>query len=175
MDKRQVGILLLVLGGGGLLFSLNMETSVSTDFGRVNNIGLMKDQQNYLLLSAVAAISGLLLFIFSGHGQASSVLSGDATGNLRACPTCAESIKAQAIKCRFCGADVEPMPAQEAFESDAQAELTASDLENLKAFYGIVQEGDRYSYKGFKARTLGEVVLHARKQRLSEELLDART
>jgi hypothetical protein len=42
----------------------------------------------------------------TGYPPAPSQVSADGT---RACPFCAEDIKAQAVKCRFCGSDVEPL------------------------------------------------------------------
>lgn len=57
------GLLLLiaVAGGGTALF---MDTSVETGFGsRVNNLGLMKDQQNYLMVCGVMAIIGTILIV----------------------------------------------------------------------------------------------------------------
>lgn len=44
----------------GVLF---MDTSVDTGYGRVNNIGLMKDQQNYLMVCGVLAVVGAILLI----------------------------------------------------------------------------------------------------------------
>jgi hypothetical protein len=46
-----------------------MDTSVPAgDFGRVNNIGLMRDQQNYLTLAGVGLIASLLMIIFGRRG-----------------------------------------------------------------------------------------------------------
>lgn len=58
-----LGIALLVLGALGLMFALSMDTSVSAGFfGRVNNIGLMNDKQNYII-AAVVLIAGLLMAV----------------------------------------------------------------------------------------------------------------
>jgi hypothetical protein len=56
-----VGVLLLILGGIGLIYAFNMETSVETAFGAVNNIGLLNERQTYLILSGGASLVGLLL------------------------------------------------------------------------------------------------------------------
>lgn len=57
----RVGVLLLILGGIGLIYAFNMETSVETAFGAVNNIGLLNERQTYLILSGGASLVGLLL------------------------------------------------------------------------------------------------------------------
>lgn len=62
---KGLGTLILFAGVAGLLFALNMDTSVSTGFGSVNNLGLMNDKQNYIIVSALAIIVGLLMIILS--------------------------------------------------------------------------------------------------------------
>src|SRR6476619_5935030 len=64
-----IGWLVLVLGIIGIVFALNMDTSVDASdpfggsTGRVNNIGLMNDKQNYLIASSVAAVLGGILLV----------------------------------------------------------------------------------------------------------------
>lgn len=113
---RPLGIILLALGALGLIFAMSMDTSVSTGMGRVNNLGLMNDQQNYIIISAILLIAGLLTSlagVFAGSAaerpEASDVPKSGSTPKERACPFCAESIKVEAIKCRFCNSDVEAM------------------------------------------------------------------
>lgn len=69
------GVLLLVLGiCGAVYFGFFFDTSVSvptTNFmgqsfggGRINNLGLMQDRQNFLMLSCAVSIIGVLLSLF---------------------------------------------------------------------------------------------------------------
>lgn len=46
-----------------------------------------------------------------------------AQDDTRACPQCAETIKAAAVKCRFCGADVTPMAAPARRSADEEAQI----------------------------------------------------
>lgn len=46
---------------------------------------------------------------FAFGGEADRARIGLAQGELRACPICAEPIRAGAVKCRYCGADVKPV------------------------------------------------------------------
>jgi hypothetical protein len=60
---KALGIILFLLAcmlGGAVL---NMDTSVETGFGRVNNIGLMQEKQNYLIVSGVLAVLGIILMV----------------------------------------------------------------------------------------------------------------
>lgn len=68
------------------------------------------------------------------------------TEDLKACPFCAETIKAAAIVCKHCGRDL-PQP-------KTQEQL---DMERL----GIVMDGDRYQWRGSFFRTPAAAIAYA--------------
>jgi hypothetical protein len=61
--------------------------------GRINNVGLMKDQQNGIIVGFGVAAIGAVLMLIKGSGIASDEMQ---------CPYCAETIKAAAKVCRYC-------------------------------------------------------------------------
>lgn len=63
---RKLGILLAILGVFGALWAMNMDVTVSGEFGTANNIGLMSDRQNYLIFSGIAVIAAILMIAFGG-------------------------------------------------------------------------------------------------------------
>ncbi len=106
---RGFGILALIVGLIAVIGAMAMDVSVSTGMGgRVNNIGLMAQQQNYLIIGALIALAGLLMTILGGKKQMSSEQLASLTevNDSRSCPFCAEPIKHAAIKCKHCQADV---------------------------------------------------------------------
>ena len=84
-----------------MVYAMNMDVSVSTYAGRVNNIGLMSDRQNYLIFSGIIFLAGVILAILGSKSEAASD-----SGNVK-CKYCAELIKPDAVICRFCGRDVD--------------------------------------------------------------------
>lgn len=104
---RGFGVLLLIVGILALIGAMSMDVSVSTGIGRVNNIGLMADRQNFTVVGGLIAIGGLLMFIFGGRRSANEHAADSLNSrDVRPCPFCAEPIKPAAIKCKHCGADV---------------------------------------------------------------------
>lgn len=101
---KNWGVIILIAGAIGLVAALGMDTSVSTGVGRVNNLGLMRDQQNYILISALAIVVGLLLAIVGPRAPVQPSVTISDRGTLRSCPDCAELIQREAKVCRFCGA-----------------------------------------------------------------------
>lgn len=70
------GLAKVVLAAGAILmgYALLMDTSVQSIGGRVNNLGLMRDQQNLLIVSSVMIIAGvILLFVRRGAPAAPAV------------------------------------------------------------------------------------------------------
>jgi predicted RNA-binding Zn-ribbon protein involved in translation (DUF1610 family) len=70
---KQIGKILIVISIIGLIYFSQMDTSVKVSypngksFGlpeRVNNIGLINDKQNYIIVSGILFISGIMLVIF---------------------------------------------------------------------------------------------------------------
>ncbi|PHN32126.1 hypothetical protein [Pseudomonas sp. ICMP 460] len=106
---KGLGVLALIVGACWLIFALSMDVSVLTGAGgRVNNMGLMADRQIHTIVGSVIALAGLLMLLLSGKNQPTTSLAEKDT---RPCPMCAESIKAAAVKCKHCAADVEPVEA----------------------------------------------------------------
>ena len=97
------GGLLLGIGLIGVLLALGMDTTVESTGGtRVHNIGLMNQQQNFLIVCVVVALAGaILLMRGSGRQQPQSEMPPLADGKV--CPDCAETVKLDAKVCRFCG------------------------------------------------------------------------
>jgi hypothetical protein len=72
-SQETFGTFLIVIGVMGLLFSLAMDTSVSTGLGYdVVNIGLLNTQQNSIIISSLTIIIGVLLNLFSDNINGSS-------------------------------------------------------------------------------------------------------
>jgi len=108
---KKIGIIALVIGVLGVLVTLNMDTSVATGSGdRVNNIGLMNDQQNLLITFLAMAMAGLFFTVRNNTASDNSLGSLDAGKSTRLCPYCAEEVKANAIICRYCRGDIAPLP-----------------------------------------------------------------
>lgn len=106
---KGFGTFALIIGVCWLIFALSMDVSVPTGAGgRVNNLGLMADRQIHAIIGGVIALAGLLMVLLGVKG---SPASARAEKDIRPCPMCAETIKTAAIKCKHCGADVEPVAA----------------------------------------------------------------
>ena len=107
---KKLGILALILGLIGIVFSIQMDTSVSSyDGERINNLGLMSLQQNLVFLCSTVTIVGVFLIVMAvrSNGENNSL---NQSQSVRECPFCAEKIKSQAVLCRYCGKDVIPVP-----------------------------------------------------------------
>ncbi|WP_144062020.1 hypothetical protein [Sphingomonas sp. MM-1] len=60
---RAAGIWLTIIGILGAIAALSMDVSVSTPFGRVANLSLMAAQTNFILLSGLAILVGVILLV----------------------------------------------------------------------------------------------------------------
>lgn len=102
---RRLGWGMLIVGCILLAIVFNLDTSVSVgEHGRVNNLGLMNEKQNYLILSIAIIFVGIGLLV--AGMKDSKKLSSQAPGRTRNCPFCAEEILAQAVVCKYCNRDV---------------------------------------------------------------------
>lgn len=61
---KILSIILLVLGFFLMLYAVTMEVSISTSIGRVNNIGLINERQNYMIGAGVLLICGFIGLVF---------------------------------------------------------------------------------------------------------------
>jgi len=59
-----IGTLLIIIGTIALISSFMMDTSVALFNDRINNIGLMADKQNYIVISGLILLIGVLINLF---------------------------------------------------------------------------------------------------------------
>lgn len=115
---NNLGKPLLVIGALILLVAFNMDVSVQSGYGRVNNIGLMADRSNYLFLGALLCVVGLILTAKSRITQPGEISE---VSDERKCPFCAETIKKEAKLCKHCKNEV-PLASNNSVERSIQVE-----------------------------------------------------
>lgn len=146
---KKIGIVVFVFGLICLFAALSMDTSVSAFGGRVNNLGLMNDKQNYLLVSVAVTIMGVIVWVFGGRStrqedssQGSPKIS-DPDQVTRTCPFCAEQIKAKAIVCRYCNREVKPIDVEVLDQSNkaANTEMAKGQLSaGLGSAFDVIRD-----------------------------------
>lgn len=114
---RKLGVAVLVIGLLAVFAAINMDVSVATGSGRVNNLGLMNQRQNLATLSGMFALGGLLMILF-GVRREDARQKYESTYESKPCPFCAERIKKSAIKCKHCGSEISSTPQPTALPSD---------------------------------------------------------
>jgi hypothetical protein len=65
---RRLGIVLLAVGALVIVLGLSIDSSVSTGFGRLNNVKLMEDKGNYLIVGSAFVLAGLGVALFARRG-----------------------------------------------------------------------------------------------------------
>ncbi|TCL02339.1 hypothetical protein [Sodalis ligni] len=94
---KIIGNLLILIGIIWVFGAMNIDVSVASDMGgRVNNIGLMNERQNYVVIGCFIILYGLIMAMLSKNYK-----------HLKQCHQCAELVKEEARKCRYCGSDLE--------------------------------------------------------------------
>jgi hypothetical protein len=158
---RNLGIFLMIVGVVWGVIAFNMKTSIETDgrFGtglysfyipsEVHNLDLADRRRNHLIGAGITILSGILLFGF-GSMQPTKETSQrltvsnkrespvDTQGTDRKCPFCAETIKQEAVVCRYCNRDIPKI------EVDMQKYISDAEiyLESLK-------DADKATYEKF--------------------------
>lgn len=99
---KGLGYFVVVLGLLLIVGAFAMDVSVSSGVGRVNNIGLMAERQNFILVGGMLAVMGLLALMLRRRTAGMAQDFSDT----KTCLVCAETIKRAAVKCKHCGVDI---------------------------------------------------------------------
>lgn len=130
---RGFGIFFVIAGIVWALIAFNVDTSVPTAYGSVNNIGLMAARTNNLMFAGLTILIGVVLIGFGSNSKQDAPALG-----LKACPVCAEQIQPAALKCRYCNSDL-PDDFRAAAITPAVVPLTES--ERLRSQIALIEQG----------------------------------
>lgn len=114
-----------------------------------------------LLALVISPILAGLCLALAGENAAGVAAQQLETGAARKCPKCAELIKPEAVKCRYCGSDVVPMVG-------ANDDPDPIDAAGLMQKYGIECDAGKYRWRIWSHDFLEDAVNRARRT-LAEE------
>ena len=120
---KNFGLCLIIAGAIWGVIAFNMNTSVETESRTigsglystyipsqtVHNLDLADQRRNHLIGAGISLLSGILLFCFGSMKPATEThktTTPEMRNTDRKCPFCAETIKNEAVVCRFCNRDV---------------------------------------------------------------------
>ncbi len=101
-NSNSFGGILIILGILGVILAFNMNVTVETNGMTVNNIGLMDNRRNFLIISSLSILAGIIFFGFNSILNNQSSQSTDT----RFCPYCAETVRVEAKLCKHCGKNI---------------------------------------------------------------------
>ena len=115
----KIGVFIVIIGVLLGIYGYGMETTVTTDESvigvgpdairipskKIHNIVLLEKRKECLMFSGGLVLIGIILYV-AGVSQQSKL---EENRSRRACPKCGELIKNEAVKCRFCSYDIEPV------------------------------------------------------------------
>lgn len=131
---RISGIAVIVAGVVWLTIALNMKTTIDIPsqvlFGQqisgltVHNMEKADARRTQIILGSVVFIAGILLYGFSFSNQSTKEKEGESNSystDTRKCPFCAETVKSEAIICRYCQKELPPMDNTELHDIEVPA------------------------------------------------------
>lgn len=130
---RYFGYFVVVVGMLCLVGAMAMDVSVPSGAGRVNNIGLMAERQNFILIGGLLLLVGVIMAV-SGKRRIDAF---DSPSKYRACPICAEAIRCAAVKCKHCGSGVHSISTGVRCDASVVVEPTEKERRMLWAARGI--------------------------------------
>ena len=136
---QSVGAVLVAIGVAWGIFALKMDTTVSSGYGAVNNIGLISERQIHLGLAGLLILVGVVL-IAAATIRHSISPDGDSRAERMRCPDCAELIRIDASVCRFCGRDMKDVHAAAVAEQAAENERAHQAALRKQADYSVWRE-----------------------------------